>query len=165
MKVSKIVSQVKKQINKSKFIREEKEISKYVTIHDIDTYGDSFNQMYTARSGIAKYAKEKGVRIDIFDAAPKAKENAENNLSDKLNVVVSNILTGKKTERFVSANTDKVTTKMRQRPILIPVKHEEDLQIVRNSVHYTDDTFLRNLYRNIEEMTHSILNARHAKNK
>ena len=49
MKIQKMINIAEKQINKQKIINKNNLINKYVKIHDVNTYGDSFNQMYNAK--------------------------------------------------------------------------------------------------------------------
>ena len=117
--------------------------------------------MYTARETLANYAKDKGVTIDIHDARKLLEDDEsvspilENKFAEKLYVVVTNLLSGKSKTKFVDANTDKLYPKVAQRPIIIP--NEKDYtDVARQSVRNTEDTFLRNLYRNIEELTEKV---------
>ena len=145
----------------AKVAKQEEYINRFVRIHDVNTYGDSFNQMYTARETLANYAKDKGVTIDIHDARKLLEDDEsvspilENKFAEKLYVVVTNLLSGKSKTKFVDADTDKLYPKVAQRPIIIPnVKDYTD--VARQSVRNTEDTFLRNLYGNIEELTEKV---------
>ena len=157
----------KAKIGKKYCIREienrEKEISKYVRLHNDTTYDDSYKQMVDARLGIANYAKANGVQVDIYDARKilpgkeDVSQNVKNNLSDKIKVVVSDLKNKARTrERFVSADTDTYTPRIKQERILIPSRTEECIESVRTVTSYIEDNFLRNLYRNIEEMTNQL---------
>lgn len=158
MKIQRIIAS---KIAKNKVAKQEEYINRFVRIHDTNTYGDSFNQMYTARETLANYAKDKGVTIDIHDARKLLEDDEsvspilENKFAEKLYVVVTNLLSGKSKTKFVDANTDKLYPKVAQRPILIPITSDYT-DIARQSVRNTEDTFLRNLYRNIEELTEKV---------
>ena len=165
MKITRLINTIQNRINVAKVAKKENEINRFVRIHDINTYGDSYKQMCTAKETIANYAKKHGVSVDIYDARKVLEDDCDapvcvqNNLSDKINVIVSNLLTGKSKSRFVSANTDMVYDKVATSQILIPSK-AEDIEIVRKTTKQVTDSFLRNLYRNIEDMTKQVTNTK-----
>lgn len=75
--------------------------------------------MYNAREVMANYAKKKGVSIDIYDAKRLLEDDEsvspimENNFSDKLSVIVTNLLNqGKSKSKIISANTVKTFPKV-----------------------------------------------------
>lgn len=159
MKITRIFNSIENQIAKNKLTRHSKEINKYVKIHDVNTYGDSFNQMYNAREVMANYAKNNGVSIDIYDAKKLLEDDEsvspiiENDFSDKLNVIVTNILNGKSKAKIVSANTDKTYPKIAEVPIVLT---SDNIEHMRKGTRQTEDSFIRNLYRNIEYLTNHV---------
>jgi len=163
MKTSLIIPKIKQAINVRNIEKADKEIAKYVKIHNNTTYGDSFQQMSQASSCIANYAKSKGVRVDVYDAR-KVLDNADdvsasvkNNLSDKLRVVVSDIVNNTiKKERFVSANTNATTTHLTKETFILPSRNGKNAAESYNVTSFQEDNFLRNLYRNIEDMANQI---------
>lgn len=158
MKLTKIINSVQSKIKTAKIVRHENRINKHFKVHTNTLYGDAGAQMYQAREVIARFAERNGVSVDVYDARRLLDRDEfvspviENDFSDKMHVAVTNLLNNKTENRIVSANTDIVYPKESRRKILIPVRGEQDLQIPGESVRYTEDTFLRNLYRNIEEM-------------
>lgn len=158
MKIQKIYTTLQDKLAKKNLIRRKAKIDKYIKIHDTATYGDSFNQMYNAREIIANYAEKKGITVDIYDARKllEGDENVspiiEEQLSDKINVVVTNLLNGKSKAKIVSANTDKNFPKVATAPIIIPIP-KDNTDIVRTTIRQTNDSFIRNLFRNIESLT------------
>lgn len=158
MNIQNIISS---QITKNKFAREEAKINKYVKIHDINTYGDSFNQMYNARKTMANYASKKGITIDIYDARKLLEEDdsvspaIKDKFAEKINVVVTDLLSGRSKAKLVSSNTDKTYPKEAKSPILFAT-NDNCTDVVRQSVRTTEDSFIRNLYRNIEELVHDV---------
>ncbi len=159
MKVTKLINSIQKKCNTQKILAKEAEFNKYIKIHDIDTYGNSYGQMMTARETIANYAKHNAVTIDIYDAKRAFGEDVpapvKENLKDKLEVIVTNMLNGTTKNRFVDANTDKLYNKVAEKKVIVP-KTSEDTEIVRVAKSSTGDSFLRNLYRNIEAMTKEV---------
>lgn len=161
MNISKIFNRIETQVEKHKLNKKITEINNYVKIHDVNTYGDSFNQMYNAKEVMANYAKKKGVSIDIYDAKKLLEDDEsvspiiENNFSDKLNVIVTNLLNGKSKSKIISANTDKTFPKVCEKQVIIPIV-TDGLERVGEIVSQTEDTFLRNLYRNIEKLTNTV---------
>ena len=162
MNTPKIFNRIERQIEKHKLNKRISEINNYVKIHDVNTYGDSFNQMYNAREVMANYAKKKGISIDIYDAKKLLEDDEfvspviENKFSDKLNVIVTNLLNGKSESKIVSANTDKTYKKIAEIPIVVSTK-PDNLDIMRKGTRQTEDSFIRNLYRNIEFLTNSVI--------
>lgn len=159
MKIQKMINIAENQINKQKIINKNNLINKYVKIHDVNTYGDSFNQMYNAKEVMANYAKNNGVSIDIYDAKKLLDDDEyvspiiENDFSDKLNVIVTNLLNGKSKAKIVSANTDKTYPKIAEVPIVLT---SDNVEHMRKGIRQTEDSFLRNLYRNIENLTNYV---------
>ena len=160
MKINNLFNTIESKITQSQIARKEAKISKYIQIHDATTYGDSFQKMYNAREILANYAKEKGVTIDIYDARKIIEDDIitpanENNLTDKINIIVTNLLTGKSKSKIISANTDKVHKRTTQSSDVLSIP-SEDVIIVRNKIKENEDNFLRNLYRNIENLTNIV---------
>lgn len=161
MKVLKIFNKFQSQLKQQKLNKREANINKYIKIHDGNTYGNSFAQIYDARATIANYAKRNAVSIDIYDVKKLLEENEsvspiiENNFSDKLHLIVTNLLNGKSKSKIVSANTDKTYPKISEKQIIIPI-HKDGIEKIGESINQTEDSFLRNLYRNIEYLTNSV---------
>ena len=161
MNISKIFNRIETQVEKHKLNKKITEINNYVKLHDVNTYGDSFNQMYNAREVMANYAKKKGVSIDIYDAKKLLEDDESispaiaNNFSDKINLIVTNILNGKSQSKIVSANTDKTFPKVREKKVMIPIS-EDGTERIGITISKTEDSFIRNLYRNIEYLTNSV---------
>jgi len=162
MRTPKIIQTIQRTIKIRKYTNHENRIKRNFQVHDSDFYGNASSQMYQAREVIARYAVSKGVAVDIFDArrlynqAENVSSATGNKPSDKMHVMVTNLLNGQSESRIVSANTDKVYPKVREHGVLIPVRGEQDQQTPYILTNYTEDTFLRNLYRNIEQMTNSL---------
>ncbi len=156
MNVGRIIGNIQKRINTNKILKQEKEIENFVQIHDVNTAGDSFGQLYTARPIIASYAKSKGVRVDVFAAKDGVEKTYKDEPAENLNVVLTNLLTQKSVKQKVPARTDITYPKQREQIILIPVKGEQDLQYARTGIQSTEDNFLRNFYRTIEDMAGQI---------
>ena len=161
MKISKIFNKIQSNVAQRKINKQDALIDKYIKIHDVDTYGDSFAQMYDARKILANFAKEKGVSIDIYDGQkvfedtiyvnPQLKES----LVDQLHVIVTNLVNGKSKSKIVSARTDMSYPKVAEKQVLMPIP-QDGLEIGRSARSTTEDSFLRNLYRNIEELTKEV---------
>lgn len=161
MKIGRIIRNIQAKAERKAAIRKENNIKKYFHIHDTDTYGDSFNQMYTAREVIANYAKKNNVSVDVYDARKYFDDDfdlpvkIQRSLEDKLEVTVTDKEGRGIRKSLVSANTEKTYPKMAQSKIIVPVSGE-DTQIARNAYRRTEDNFLRNLYRHIEQLTNEV---------
>ena len=156
MNVGRIIGNIQRKIEVNKILKQEKELETFVQIHDVNTYGDSFSELYTARPIIAKFAKAKGVRVDVFESRDGMHKALADEPAENLKVVLTNLLTRKSTEQIVPAKTDVLYPKQREQIVVIPVKGEQDLQYVRTGIHTTEDNFLRNFYRTIEVMTKNV---------
>ncbi len=161
MKIQKIIGAIKADRAKNLAQRKEAKLNNYIRIHDKNTYGDSYEQMKQAREVIANYAQKEGVSVDIYNANRLVADDEtapsfiKEYTSDKLNVVVQNILTGESENKIVNANTDKTLPKYAKTTVIVPIKGE-DIEIARHGIRRTEDSFLRNLYRSIEELTRNV---------
>ena len=161
MKIQKIIGAIKADRTKNLAQRNEARINNYIRIHDKNTYGDSYEQMKQASGLIANYAQKEGVSVDIYNANRLVADDEtapsfiKEYTSDKLNVVVQNSLTGKSANKIVNANTDKTLPKYAKTTVIVPIKGE-DIEIARHGIRRTEDSFLRNLYRSIEELTRNV---------
>jgi len=164
MKIGKLIGRIQTKLDQCSYARKEARIDQYFKLHDYDTFGDSFNQMYKARETVARYAAEKAVQIDVYDAkrlvdgtldlGVKPKSDAK--LSDKIIVAATNIFNGKLKWQLVSADTGKVYPKIADKGLIIlPIKGENK-EIARKRKWCTEDTFLRNLYRSVENLTNEV---------
>ena len=68
MNIGKFIGKMETNLAHCATVRHENNIDKFFKIHDSDTFGDSFNQMYLARETISRFAKKNGVKVDIYDA-------------------------------------------------------------------------------------------------
>ena len=59
MKISKIFNKIQSNVAQRKINKQDALIDKYIKIHDVDTYGDSFAQMYDARKNTCEFCKRK----------------------------------------------------------------------------------------------------------
>lgn len=161
MKIQKIISAIKADRAKNFASRNEAMLNNYIRIHNKNTYGDSYEQMKQAREVIAHYAQREGISVDIYSESrlvaddPAAPSFIKDYASDKLNVVVQNSLTGESANKIVNANTKSTLPKMAKTTVILPIKGE-DIEIARHGIRRTEDSFLRNLYRSIEELTRNV---------
>ena len=161
MTIGRIIRNIQAKAERKATIRKENNIKKYFHIHDTDTYADSFNQMYNAREVIANYAKKNNVSVDVYDARKYFDDDfdlpvkIQKSIEDKLEVTVTDKKGRGIRKSLVSANTDKTYPKMAEQKFIFPV-YGEDTQVVRNVRMHTEDNFLRNLYRHIEQLTSEV---------
>ena len=159
MKISKILNTVENKITQNKILKNDARINRYINIHDT-TASDSFEKMYNAREVIANYAEKNGVMIDIYDAKnltdrTNSRPSYNNNLSEKINIIVTNLLNGKSKAQIIEADTDKIYPKSNF--IQISTINPNSHKIVYKNVNMnSEDNFLRHLYRNIEYLTNCV---------
>lgn len=149
------------RINNYKYEAKQAGLNKYCKIHDMDgALISPAQELYTAQEVIANFAKKNNIRIDIFDAK-EALKNTEGNtefvksIGDKFNVIATNLKTGKTASRFVESNTQTVYPKTTESTMLMS-DIQQGRQIVRIDRRYIEDTFLRNMYRNISDLSQTI---------
>ena len=156
MNIGKFVGKMETNLAHCATVRHENNIDKFFKIHDSDTFGDSFNQMYLAREIISRFAQRNGVKVDVYDAKKMTNHKAlGTELSDKINLVVTNLHNGKNQSRIVAADTDKIYPNIKATNDAARIRTHKDgdiLTFVPKERWATEDTFLRNLYRNIEAM-------------
>ncbi len=161
MNIGKFFGKVEANLAHSATVRHENNIDKFFKIHDSDTFGDSFNQMYLAREIISRFAQRNGVKVDVYDAKKMASledhdkkfvKDFQDKFSDKINLVVTDLRSGKSKGRIVAADTEKVYPKEVKKGFFIVSNPQDGTEYSTRGHWSTEDTFLRNLYRNIESM-------------
>jgi len=155
------IPSIKHIIKIRKINRERQFLDNYVHIDNNIPNRTAVRQMYKARKGIANYAQDKGVSIDIFNARQELGEHdspiLEDYFSDKLSLHVTDLLTSKSEQKIISARTDVTHTHVV--PDYIVIDYADDgIQQTRLTTHEYEDTFLRHLYRNIENLVKSVQN-------
>jgi len=161
MKLNKIFQKLQNTINITKYERNEKELNKYIKIHNNTTYGTSFETLNEAKETIANFAKKNNVSIDIFDGRKiinyeeMLPSSLKNNLSDKMFLKVTNLLNGKSKEQIISARTDKVYPVRKENYRLLQDK-DKNKEYLSTESFSGEDTFLRYVYRNIENFTKEV---------
>ena len=159
MAIGNLITKLETNLAHSATVRHENNIDKFFKIHDSNTFGDSFNQMYLARETISRFAKKNGVKVDIYDAKKMTTHKSlGTELSDKINLVVTNLHNGKNQSRLVAADSDKTYTNSNDiyTARICCYKDGDRLAFVPKKHWTTEDTFLRNLYRNIESMVNEV---------
>ena len=161
MKINSVKNAISTFVHNNKYKREQRFLDNYINIYNNTTYGDSYQQMVSARKTIANYLRDKGVSIDIYEARQILGEHdspvIEDKLNDKLWVEATNLLTSKHSSKVVSARTDKVH--IHTVPDYIVIDNVQDgVQQTRLTSHEFEDNFIRNLYRNIEELVKKVQN-------
>ena len=162
MKLQKIAQYIERKIDIRKYEKEQKIINKHFKIHQDTTAYDSFEKMSSARTAIANYAKHNGVSVDVYDARTDLGEFAspviENYLSDKMKIVVTDLNTKAQAGRYIQVVNDKAPHK----PVIEEIKQimvydrKDGVERVAKARSFIEENFLRNLYRNIEELTRSV---------
>ena len=144
----------------------EKRIAKNFNIHDSWSFDtEASDMLYSMREAIAGYAKKNNLKIDVYnpeelDKNIKTDINMDGlpQISPKLGLVVTNKKTGEFVTELIDADTSKIYPKEAVRTFLIPIKTEEDIQVVREVKSTTQDNFLRHVFRTIENMNKSVSN-------
>ncbi len=153
MKIPSIKNRITNFLDYRKYNKEQKFINKYVKIHSNRKYNDAFTQINKARKTIANYAADKGVVIDVYDV--ERVPELPNSTSRKLMLEVTDLLTGKCKNKVLDARTDRTYPHVENDYIVIDYPHD-GIQQTRLTKHEYEDTFLRYLYRNIENLTNKL---------
>lgn len=156
MKINKIITSLKNKRFVSSIEKREREITKYVNVHNKTTYGTSYEQIMEARTTLANYAKHNNISIDIYDARKTLDGDEfvspmlENSLSDKLMLKITNLKNNKSNERIIDANTDKHY--IHQIKDLALIKGEK----VTDARFTYSDNFIRHFYRQVEKLAKTV---------
>ncbi|MBS6602882.1 MAG: hypothetical protein KH301_03880 [Brachyspira sp.] len=161
MAINKILKNIQNHINIAKYEKRQNEMNKFVNINNNITNHTAFNTLDEAKSTIANFAKHNGVSVDIYDGRKMvegdeyASEALTNNLSDKLFVKVTNLISGKSKERIISSNTDELYPVQKSNLRLLQLKNS-DKEYLSHGTLSTEDNFLRYVYRNIDTLTRQV---------
>lgn len=159
--IDKVIAKLQQAKFKYKKGKEQKLLDRFVTIHADKINKPAYDEMRDAQKVMTNYVMNRGVGVDIYDAGeaiangmatkPHIGKQTEGNLLVK----VTNLLNGMIDEKIISADTKKVHRAEQNNFIVFDIK-SEDLQYSRKTKKSYEDTFLRNLYRNIQEMTEKV---------
>lgn len=144
MKVAKITQPIKAIGTKIKNQRIEKhqaEINKYVNITPGQN-GEAYKQIITAQEMLANYAKAKNIKINIYDAA-----TSNGKLID---IAVSKPGNASAVE-CINADTGMILKAERSNTRML--ENKDGLNYESRGKITSEDTFLKNLYRVVENLT------------
>ena len=148
MNIRRITSNINHFIKTKKIEKAEKEISEYLKVNVSNKAADA--EIYNARGTIANFAKHRGISVDIFDA--KRLCDVKDPFSDKMIIIVENLLNGKQTQKQISTDTKAVVNYSNYAGTA-----DTASKLSRNIKRFShEDGFLRNLYRNIADMTATV---------
>ena len=159
--VNKVMAKLRQVRFEYKRGKEQKLLDNFVTIHADRMNKPAYDEIKDAQKVMANYVMRNGVGVDIYDAQEAVtsgfavKPHKNETLADKLLVKVTNLLNGMVDEKLVSANTKKVHRTENVDFIVFDIP-EDGVQYARKTKKSYEDTFLRNLYRNIQEMTEKV---------
>lgn len=143
--------------------RKEARIQKYFNIHDRYLFPtDAPYQLYLMREPIARFAQKNNLKIDVYN--PSNIKTSDfftvgnpDEFSEQIALVVSDRSNKKMKVQLINADTSIDYPKESVRTFLLPIKGE-DTQIARKIKSTTNDNFLRNVFREIENMAREINN-------
>ncbi len=159
MKIQSVKQIIERKIQNARYEKNQRLINKYLKINDRTIAYDSYDKIFEARETIANYAKKNDVSVQISDARRYLGEHdsgfMENYLSDKISIIVTNLKTKLSEERIIPVINDKSSQKhiyTTSKSVMLDIA-SEGLQKITNVKSHFEENFLRNLYRNISEMT------------
>ena len=145
MKITRIAESVKNRINISSYIKKERELNKYVELHDLGSLNsDAFNKLNDARGVIANFAQKNNVKVDVFNSHLE-----KDGVSDYFILKVS-----KDNGRWY---------KTKNSPVLSHKDKAGNPSLAGS--YYSEDDFLRNIYRTIENFTNKLNRSSEKRNK
>ncbi|MBE7709172.1 MAG: hypothetical protein E7Z93_01850 [Cyanobacteria bacterium SIG32] len=159
--VSKVMAKLRQVRVEYRRNKEQKLLNNFVTIHGDRINKPAYEEMKDAQKVMANYVMKNGVGVDIYDAQEAVtsgyavKPHKDESLAGKLLVKVTNLLNGLEDEKLISADTKKIHRVEKTDYMLFDMP-SEGLQYARKTKKTNEDTFLRNLYRNIQEMTEKV---------
>ena len=159
--IKKISARLQKTHFKYKTNKEQQLLNNFVTLHGNHVNRQAYNEIQGAQKVIANYVMKHGVGIDIYDAREAvqngyaSKRHTSEDLTNKLLVKATNLLNGLSDEKLISANTSHTHIHRKENSIIFDIP-QDGLQYSRIVTSTYEDNFLRNLYRNIQEMTEKI---------
>lgn len=174
MRINSISTRISKFIKNKNYSKEQKFLNNYCMISN-DIKGDTFTLLNSARKTIANYAKSKGVRVEFLDAEKEiSKEFFEFDIDERyakklakngVKVTVSPLkIPDKKcggilssSSEYVNKDTSKTYSHKSKKPILIDIS-ADGIQRPALGHFEHDDSFLRHIYRVIENNVKAIEN-------
>lgn len=158
MKIQRIINNIQNKVDFIKYKNKQNFVNKFVPINDTGSNPKALNEIYQVRDRLAKEASSNGVCIEIFDKtnAINGSEAAEVSRDKNLLVRVTNLLNNKNILRVVNGDTEKISQHKTNSYIVIDYP-ADGIQQTRITTSTYEDTFLRNLYRNIADMTNKVL--------
>ncbi len=149
MKVPNIKQPIRAIGSKIKNLRIEKhqeEINKYINI-EAGQSNDAYSQIFTAQEMLANYAKAKNVRIKIGDTPT----------SDGKLINIEVLKQDKNIGKVESINADTTLVLQAEKSNPRFLKNHDGLDYRFQGKLTSEDTFLKNLYRVVENLTNSVL--------
>ncbi|MCM1003201.1 MAG: hypothetical protein NC408_02540 [Candidatus Gastranaerophilales bacterium] len=133
------IPKISKMVENYRYNKHQQELNRLVKIED--TSETVREELYSAREILANYAKAKKISMEF------------SNTLNQLLVLVSD-RTGKFAEKLISADTTKVSTVERERECLL--ENSDGVNYIGHGVESHEDTFLRSVYRTVEELTYAL---------
>ena len=159
--INKVIAKLRQVRFDYKRNKEQKLLNNFVTIHADRINKPAYEEIKGAQKVMANYVMNKGVGVDIYDAQEAVASgfavtpHKEESLAGKLLVKVTNLFNGLVDEKLVTADTKKVHRTVQNDFVIFDIP-SDGLQYARKTKKSYDDTFLRHLYRNIQEMTEKV---------
>ena len=137
---------------------------KFVNIHTNEMPAESAKSLESARGMLENYAKHKKISIDVY-GGQRLLENdfmetfpeVASGFKKQLQIVVEDLKTKKYGFSLVPADTKSSTVNSKSKPFVIE-DVSEGTQYVRRVKQNYEDSFLRNVYRKIENLTQKVKN-------
>ena len=160
MKITRIAESVKNRINISSYIKKERELDKYVELHDLGSLNsDAFNKLNDARGVIANFAKKNNVKVDVFNSHLE-----KDGVSDYFILKVSKDNGRWYRNKLMHADTSTTYNyKTKNSPVLSHKDKAGNPSLAGS--YYSEDDFLRNIYRTIENFTNKLNRSSEKRNK
>lgn len=150
------VTRLKNTIKEYTVKKFDKNIKKYMEIHDVyHINDDTLRQIYDSESTLVNYARNKNIKINIYKGdhvlGDMTSASEENRVANKLFVTVTDLANSREKQALIPENPYKIY--LNEKTGYRIYETTDDTQFARKYiVESFEDTFLRNLYRTISNM-------------
>lgn len=142
LSINKAIRDVKTYISKVQYDKKQKEINRLINIEGV-TQPDAYMELYSARDILANYAKANNLKLSFKTVASDAYSSTPRLaiMAQKKNVV---------SEAAVNADTKAITAVVRDKGLML--ENKDNLQYSVKTRDVQEDTFIRRVFRTIEQL-------------
>lgn len=144
MKSTKIIPRIAEKIRVAKLERREAQVKTYLSFERVKS-PEIKQELHDAREVLANYAKANNVTINVSDWLPE----------NQIRIGITNFNTMNSAMRVISTTKEPL---IRKKTFNIMTTDHDGLNHVRKGCRSFEDTFLRRVYKVVEELTSTVNN-------